>query len=676
MVGWLPLLAIKIGTIIFLRLITPKQKRAKPQPFDAPNAEDGAPIPKVFGMQEITGTLMLIKDKRVSEENDGTRTRYWARLALALGYGPYDVWYDILSDEKSLRLQLPGRNQSLGGHEPITSIPFPIEMSGDAPTKINIAALQMFGGGAEEGGLNGEVRLYRGTEDQPLDPLVVYADGEFASRYPHTAYICFGTAPDEPTTSLQGSDFHWTANNPTPKPISVLVGAYPRGLVDAAIALGIPGYTDPRIGHDANPMEMIYACLTNKVWGKGESEEIFDIPQLISKAIQLKNEGRGLSTTFVNQNLDDFVDDVERHIRGTLVEHPKTGLVQMQLLRGDYTLSGLTVLTKKNTFDFQQHEGHFLETLNQIEVRFRRFDGGTPGTFTDLLVTDDAKFYYGLADWTTGATNDYGTLVWQSNGRRLINVVATRTRAAVTTTLDPDVDYRFNADDGIFVFKSWQSIGNLLDGDEIKVSYESAPVFSGFVDATASAQNLANFQMTGMVRDESYDYTMFTVEPLAQETADFFKLISGRKLALFNWGMLRGGSHVKPGDVVVVNEPKYRLTNMPIRVLKRNTGTPENPGLRFEGIEDIFGERIAAREPSLAQAVVTPGPTPGEITDLVAVSCLGGAIRIGLFATQPFNIEVIRADDADGSNAVVITPDRRLAKHHPVYRRSADSRSH
>lgn len=640
MVGILALLAIQIGVIIFLRLITPKVPRPRAAPFEAPNAEDGAPIPKPFGICQLSGTLMLAKDKTIIDVDDGRQTLYLARIALGLGHGPFDVLYDLIFDELALSLQKPARNQSIGGQEPITTIPFPIELTGDAPVKFNVAAINMFGGaGAAEGGINGEVCLYRGTDNQPFDPLVQYAYEEFASKHPFLAYIRFGTAPNEPVTSLRGTNFYWIANNPTPKPVSVIVGAYPHGLVDKAAELGITTYTNPRIGLNANPVEMIYACFTDQVWGMAESPDIFNLPQIIAKAEQIRVEGRGLSTVFVNQSLDDFIDDVLLHIRGVLVENPITGLVELQLLRADYELNDLPQLTKKNTTNFHQREGHFLETLNQLEVKYRQFYSVIPGSVTDEEVTGNAHFFL----------NNF--LIYQTSGRRLTGVTAERERAGITVPLVFDVDYRFHADDGWFGFMAGSA---LQEGDIIRISYTSAPVSAGFVDATVSAQNPANFQLTGRIRSETYDYTMFTTEWLAQETVDFLRLISSRKLAVFTWTMTREGSHLKAGDVVLANEPKFRLENFPIRITRVSYGTPERPALRFEGIEDVFGEQLGFLTPTTLQAIATPSVLL-PITAAVSTSCLGGASRIGLFAQDPaLTIELWRADDELGTGAVII----------------------
>lgn len=195
MVGFLVLAAIQIGAIILMRLISPKQKRPKAAPFEAPNVEEGAPIPVVFGMQQISGTVILVVDKNVKDIDDGQATEYRAKMAYGMCWGPLDVLHDIVFDELALSLVLPSGAQSGTGPNPVTTVPFPMQLTGDAPVKFDITDYVLFGGSAEEGGVNGEACIYRGTDAQPMDPLIAYGYGEFASRYPHLAYIRFGTDP-------------------------------------------------------------------------------------------------------------------------------------------------------------------------------------------------------------------------------------------------------------------------------------------------------------------------------------------------------------------------------------------------------------------------------------------------------------------------------------------------
>lgn len=655
MVGFLALAVLQIGLIIFSRMIAPRVRRTPPAPFEAPNVEDGAPIPRPFGIQQISGTVILLKDRITIQTHDDTRTEYYAKIAYGIGWGELDVLYDIILDERSLRLQVPGRDQSAGGHYPITTVPFPIELTGDAPVKFDVSALNMFGGGDEEGGINGEVCIYRGTDAQPLDPLIAYGYGEFASRFPHLAYIRFGTAVGETTTSAQQDQFYWISNNPAAKPISFIVGSYPHGLVDLALALGIPGYTDPRIGQNANPLEVIFECLVNSVWGKKEQLSIFNIPQWIAKAAQLRAENRGISTTLAGRELDDFIDDILTHIRGVLVENPETGLLEVTLLRNDYDPAQCVHLTKKNTLNFTQGEGHFLETLNQIEVKYKKFIGGLDGANTSVTTAD---FIYVPTSVGFPMVILMGFYDYQTSGRNLTEIVVTRDREGDVITLVAGVggDYTVHAVDGWFHFISDPRDGRLETGDILTIDYVSALTFSGFVDETATAQNIANRLITGYTRSQDYDYPMFTEETSAQEMANFLRLMTSRKLALFEWDMTREGSHLKAGDVVIGDEPKFRVANYPIRITKVHYGTPESPELHFEGMKDVFAEAVLARIPSFTEG--TPPPiTQPPITATVLLQCLGGAIRIGLVSTDPtYNIEVTRYDDALGAGATVITP--------------------
>ena len=662
MVGFLVLAAIQIGAIILMRLISPKQKRAKAAPFEAPNVEEGAPIPVVFGMQQISGTVILVVDKNVLELDDGA-VEYRAKMAYGMCWGPLDVFHDIIFDELALSLVLPSGAQSGTGPNPVTTVPFPMQLTGDDPVKFDITDYVLFGGSAEEGGINGEACIYRGTNDQPMDPLIQYGYTDWASRYPYMAYIRFGTdaALADSTTTPQKDNFYWSRNNPTPKPISFIVGRYPRALLDYATARGINGtYTDHKIGQGANPIEMYFEVMTNRVWGKSEQPSLFNISQLCEIAERLRVENRGLSATLADHQLDDFIDDVMLHIRAVPSENPETGLLEVKLLRPDYALDDLVQLTSKNTVNFRQGEGHFLETLNQIEVKYRKFDGGTPGSITTVVT---AKFFRNLVDAHTGAVADWGVFNVQTDGRNLFNISVSRDRAGDFLGLDQTdhfrgSDYQVHTADGWFQFYANDSDGRLQDGDVLTIVYDSRPTFSGFVDSTATSQNLANLQVTGYTRSESYDYPMFIDEVSAQEMADFLRFMSSKRLATFEWDMTQEGAHVAAGDVVLANDPKFRLTNYPIRVTKVRLPAPGSPNVHFEGAQDIWGEQIALRSPSPVEGIPPELNLPPITDEKVTVTCLGGATRIGLTATdQVLNIEVIRADDADGTNAIIITPD-------------------
>lgn len=648
-ISTLGLVLIQIGLALLQRLIAPRVPRRKPAPFEAPTVEDGQPITKGFGIFQVSGMVTMVRDSHTTEQSEVTR--YWAKIQMAAGFGPVDVLYDIVSDERSLKLAVPSTAQSIDGNELLVVSPeLPIPFSGDAPIVVTIAARQLFGGQLSEGGLQGQLRIYPGTDNQPIDPLITVDLGDDASAYPHIIHAIFGAKVGEPSTSGVADDFYWVANTSTPKPILFLFGTYPDAL------LGDGG----RVGNDANGVEMLYACFTDPVWGKGEPTASFDIPQWQAKARQVAGDGSGgLSELFVNRTVADIKDDILSHLDGEVVSDPATGLIQLKLARDDYFVEDLFVVTSANADNLRQGEAQFAQTLNEVKVKYHRFDQGTTGpqSITFLLTgfPNTAPFPLSTSNWSQ--------IRWQSGSRNITNVSATRDRAGVVVTLNragpvaPVIagnDYYVNEATGEFrFFHNVINTTQLQDGDIVTVTFTVTATFSGFVDATATAQNLANRQILGRLRSEAYDYPMFTTEAAAQRKADLLIQTTSRKLAVFQWTMGRAGAHLTPMDVVNFNDTTvFRLTNFPVRITKMTLGTLEHPEITFEGVEDIWGERKAL---SLINVSAPPPPPPvGMAPDISAVWCAGADIISIQIPDRTYQVEIWRADDIDGTNAALV----------------------
>lgn len=636
-IGLLELVLIQIGLTILMRMLAPRQKRPKAAPFESPRVELGAVIPKSFGIQQVSGivTMSRLQDRTIHTINDAPW--YNAKMQMVLGYGPGDVLYDIISDERSVFLAKPAKHQSHppGSHPAIISPPLPIDLTGDGPQAINLAVRRLFGG---DGGLHGEIRLYRGTDNQPVDPLISFAQGEDASAYPHVMHVCFGTDPADPTAFVEDSDqFTWVANTPVPKPISFVIGCYPRNLLPA---------TDGRVGKDANGVEVIYEILTNKVWGRGWDPSRFNLASWIAAAQACLDGGLGgVSFTVADaRDTADIIDDIKDHINAEVVCNPLTGLLECTLLRPDYTMGSLLTLTKKNTQNFKQLETNFSRTINDVQVKFRRFDiAGLPEVVVDRVAFDPFPNFFAIPP------------VFDTGSHNLIDASASRLRGGVITPLVFGVDYGYNLAQGFFVFIGGINIdpGN----DTILVSYTAEPFLSGFVDDVVTAQNLANRQIIGVTNSESYDYPMYTNSVTAQLKANFLRELLSRGLPAFTWEMNREGSHLKQGDVVKVDEAVYLLTNKAIRIIRVGYGTLDRPTLSFEGVEDLWGEAVSLNSLNFDSAFITP-PITDTAPSMAAIFCLQpSAIRIGFQAGDVlYNIEIERSDDAIGTGAVIITP--------------------
>lgn len=642
--GLLVLLAIQVSIAILGRLLTGRVKRPKAQPFESPRVEEGASIPVVYGIQQISGLVTFVQalSPEEAEAEDGTPvTYYYAKMQMALCWGEIDFLYDIIDDERAVSLQTLTGKQSYGGNEPyLTSLPFPISHVGGGPARFRVSVRQMFGGNKEEGGLQGELAFYWGTGDQPIDPLIAEQLGDRASAYPFLAHVIFGAAAGEGIFSAGVTSdeyFYWSANQPAPKPISFLVGRYPCNLLPkVTVDSGRVG------GQDANPAEVLYDMFTNKVYGRGWSADRFNLPQWQAKAQEYKDRGVGFSGTLTSQmTTEDFIDECQSHADCLVVTNPLTGLLELKTLLNNYDPDTIPVVTKKNTRNFHQSGGTLAKTLNEVEVKYRKFLQAANKVVDDEVVTLD----FGAAVF----------MRYKAQAQNLTNLTVWRVRSGVTTDITGSDLYSVNLVDGEFLFLRGLSGGDdIIEHDEIHIAYTGSTTFSGFVDASEKEQNLANWQATGSSRSEAYDYPWLTSSALAREKAIRLRKTVTRDLPVYKFEGNREFAHLTEGDVVKVVEPKYRLNGEVIRLTKIGYGSLESPWVPMEGIRDLWGESLTLAQ--LHGSPEPPSPPVQTITAHVGIYCGGNAIRMTLLPEDTtYNIEVQRATDGAGTGATTIT---------------------
>lgn len=675
--GLLPLIGIQIGLNLLARLLAPKQKRPKPQAFEAPTAESGGPMKKGFGIYESQPTVVLVKARAPSTQtgdDDQQWTEYKAKMVLFCGHGPIHRLYDIISDERSIRTQQPGPLQSIDGGDPAVIWPaLPTSFSTDTAVEFSINARQMYGGRLEGGGLQGLLKFYPGNDGQPIDPLVAEIDGDFASAYPRGVYArlgaessrAVGLSTDDPVGNQQGDWFYLTANTPAPRPLSLLLGYYARALLEEEIT----GYYG-NIGLDGNAIEQIFDLYTNPVWGARKDVSLFNLPNWRQVAQRIASEGLGTSIPEDSaRSVDDTVEDLLSHIDGGIVVNPQTGLLEVKLARGDYTPSALLVIDKSNSDNFKRGKPLPPRTLNDVQVRYRRFIGGVSGEVAEELVTEEIKPKavdsgppYHLPVGGAGSFNAIITVggvrvtayAYKSEGDHIIegSVHAYSQRGAnppVELTLDTEFVVDF--DNGLWWFVEGT---NVQVGDRLTISYATDPAFVSFVDDVAVSQNLANVQGVGRQQPESYDYPFYTQPLAAQWKADRLRTTLSRSLDTFSWEGFRDQSHLTPWDVVVIQEDEWGMSDpVVVRITKVSGGTRTEPRLLFEGVKDIWGE-------SLILTNVSVGGTPGTVRPTapsMAIACgIGGAdtVRIALFGNAAFTIRLWVADDEFGTNRALV----------------------
>lgn len=128
---------------------------------------------------------------------------------------------------------------------------------------------------------------------------------------------------------------------------------------------------DPGIG-DMNPAHIIRECLTDPDWGLGYNDSDIDDTAFQAAADTLYNEGMGISVLWNTQTeINDFINNIVKHIDGSVYIDKSTGKFVLKLARFDYNPATLLVLDTSNcqyVSDFTQPT--FGKLNNSVTVQF------------------------------------------------------------------------------------------------------------------------------------------------------------------------------------------------------------------------------------------------------------------------------------------------------------------
>lgn len=125
---------------------------------------------------------------------------------------------------------------------------------------------------------------------------------------------------------------------------------------------------------DSNPIHIIFDILTNKKYGLGLSTELLDLPSFNAAAVTLNEEKLGLSLIYEDKfRANDFINEILRHVSGSLVEDPTTGLIEIKLIRQDYVFDDLPILNEDNVVSVSKFQRTTNSDLfNEVKVEFTR----------------------------------------------------------------------------------------------------------------------------------------------------------------------------------------------------------------------------------------------------------------------------------------------------------------
>ncbi len=137
-------------------------------------------------------------------------------------------------------------------------------------------------------------------------------------------------------------------------------------------------------GGDMNPAHIIRECLTNSEWGMDYPTTIIDDDSFAAAADTLYDEAFGLSMQWAQQeSIEEFGQRVLDLVDGMLKEDATTGLIGLNLIRGDYVAASLPLFDESNTLTLDSFERRaWGETVNEVTVVYH-----DRSVFKDLPVT-------------------------------------------------------------------------------------------------------------------------------------------------------------------------------------------------------------------------------------------------------------------------------------------------
>jgi hypothetical protein len=131
-----------------------------------------------------------------------------------------------------------------------------------------------------------------------------------------------------------------------------------------------------------NPAHMIYQCVFDPAFGLGKPTALANDAVWRASADTLFSEGFGLCMLWSDQaTLEDFVNDILKHIDGILDFNLQTGLYELRLIRNDYDPTTLPVFDQTNILSMDNFaRSGWGESTNEVIVQYTNQATGLPDT--------------------------------------------------------------------------------------------------------------------------------------------------------------------------------------------------------------------------------------------------------------------------------------------------------
>ena len=264
--------------------------------------------------------------------------QYFLGLHMIICHGPVDSIGPVYAGERVITITNPSYSGAPG-----TSI---VHGSANSPN--------LFGGKKKEGGIQGRVDFMFGADDQGQNSYLAARLG--ADNLPSFRGV----------VSVVCRKIYIAAMNPYPKPWWFTIKNIPQKDWYSAKA-------DINSG-SANGAHILRESITNADWGLGYPFTMIDDPSFRQVADTLHSEGFGLSMMLAGQgSVEDFMQQVLRHINGVVFSDRVTGRFILRLIRDDYDVATLPAFDENNILSLDSFQRPtFAEMVNEVVIVYRR----------------------------------------------------------------------------------------------------------------------------------------------------------------------------------------------------------------------------------------------------------------------------------------------------------------
>ncbi|UUW40262.1 virion structural protein [Xanthomonas phage vB_Xar_IVIA-DoCa3] len=269
--------------------------------------------------------------------------------------------------------------------------------------QITISAENLFGGQKREGGVSGAVDIDMGGDTQTPNSYLVSKLGSMVPGFRGVVSAVFRQVYLGMNPYLKRPSF-WGQR--------ILVRQ--NGIAQWYIAKAA-------IGQDMNPAHIIRECLTDPDWGMGYPEADVDDTAFQAAADQMYSEGMGMSILWDRSvTLEEFIQEVLKHIDGSLFVDRTSGKFVLKLARGGYDVNSLLVLDESSVDKISDFKRNTIgELINSVTVVYWDASTGKNNSVTvqDIALAAQQQSVVSTTKQFPGFTN--GTIATKVAARSL-----------------------------------------------------------------------------------------------------------------------------------------------------------------------------------------------------------------------------------------------------------------